>query len=428
MSASKFACAACGSSFGADVPTPYQCPQAALDPEADHVLTPTLDTEGSEWPAGDEPNPFIRYRTLLHAWHRLRAGGGSDDAWCELVNGLDERITAIDGAGFTFTPIRVTELAGRSVVKDETVNVAGSHKARHLFGALLNLEVTRLLGDEPDDRRLAIASCGNSALAAAVLARASDRQLDVYITPKAGHVVLNRLRDLGAAVHFQRRGDEPGDPCYHAFQRAVQEGSLPFSVQGPDCSIALDGGRTIAWEFVDQLRAEDLQVDRVFVQVGGGALATAVIRGFNVALALGALPSQPRINAVQARAVSPLVRAWEAIDSASDPAAALRDAARHRTQCMWPWEEIEPSIASAMVDDETYDWHAVIDGMIRSKGEPVAVSEGALRRARDLVTSTLEVDASATATAGVAGAFTMQDHGASFEGETLAFFLTGINR
>ena len=64
--------------------------------------------------------------------------------------------------------------------------------------------------------------------------------------------------------------------------------------------------------------------------------------------------------------------------------------------------------------------------MIRSKGEPVAVSKGALRRARDLVTSTLEVDASATA--GVAGAFTMQDPGASFEGETLAFFLTGINR
>ena len=46
-------------------------------------------------------------------------------------------------------------------------------------------------------------------------------------------------------------------------------------------------------------------------------------------------------------------------------------------------------IASAIVDDETYDWHAVIDRMIRSKGEPVAVSEGALRRARVTATQTL---------------------------------------
>ncbi len=428
MSASRFRCAACGATFEADVATPYRCPQAALDPEADHVLTPTLDAEGTVWPNGDDPNPFIRYRTLLHAWHRLRAGGGSDDTWCELVTGLDERVAAVDGVGFVVTPTHMTDLAGRSVFKDETGNVAGSHKARHLMGALLHLEVTRLLGGEPDERRLAITSCRNAALAAAVLARASERELDVYITPKAGHIVLNRLRDLGAVVHFQRRGDESGDPCYRAFRQAVEQGAVPFSVQGPDCSVALDGGRTIAWEFADQLRANDLRVDRVFVQVGGGALATCLVRGFDEAHALGVLESLPRVHAVQARSVSPLVRAWEAIDSASDPAAALRDAARHRSQCMWPWDEIEPSIASAIVDDETYDWHAVIDGMIRSKGDPVAVSEGALRRARELVTATLDVNASATATAGVAGAFTMQDHGTSFDGETLAFLLTGVNR
>lgn len=428
MSGSRFRCTACGTAFEPDVAPPYRCPEAALDPEADHVLSPVLDTEGAAWPEGGESNPFLRYRTLLHSWHRLKAGGGSDDAWCELVNDLDGRIAAIDGVGFSETPIHATDLVGRSLVKDETRGVAGSHKARHLMGVLLHMEVTRLLGGEPDDRRLAIASCGNAALAAAVLARAVDRSLDVYVPPKAGHVVLNRLRDLGATVHFHRRDDELGDPCYRAFRLAIDEGALPFCVQGPDCGVTLDGGRTLAWELADQLRAQDVFPDRIFVQVGGGALATCVIRGLDEAHALGVLPALPRFHAVQARVVAPLVRAWDAVDSASDPAAALRDATHHRAQCMWPWEEVEPSIASAILDDETYDWRAVIDGMIRTKGEPIAVSEGSLRRARDLVKSSLGISTSATGSAGVAGALSMQEHVRSLEGETLAFLITGVHR
>jgi len=70
--------------------------------------------------------------------------------------------------------------AGRSLdtrssiwVKDETDNVAGSHKARHMFGLLVHLEVVRRLGmTERPLPPLAIASCGNAALAAAVVAAA----------------------------------------------------------------------------------------------------------------------------------------------------------------------------------------------------------------------------------------------------------------
>ena len=66
-------------------------------------------------------------------------------------------------------------------VKDETGNVAGSHKARHLFGILLELRVAEALGHGDPASPLAIASCGNAAYAAAVVARAAGRELRVFV-------------------------------------------------------------------------------------------------------------------------------------------------------------------------------------------------------------------------------------------------------
>ena len=73
-------------------------------------------------------------------------GGIGDDEFCALVTELDERVAAVDGHGFAATPFgRSEELSDRLGfsadggvwVKDETGNVSGSHKARHLFGVLL---------------------------------------------------------------------------------------------------------------------------------------------------------------------------------------------------------------------------------------------------------------------------------------------------
>ncbi len=143
----------------------------------DHVLRREL--EGFSFPAEtDEANPFVRYRRLLHAWH----AGLEDGEFVELVRRLDDAVAAVDGHGFRVTPFfRSDELSDRLGfsaeggiwVKDETGNVSGSHKARHLFGVLVWLETAERLGltggEQPE---LAIASCGNAALAAAVVAAA----------------------------------------------------------------------------------------------------------------------------------------------------------------------------------------------------------------------------------------------------------------
>jgi hypothetical protein len=112
-------------------------------------------------------------------------------------------------------------------VKDETHNVAGSHKARHLMGLLLYLAVVEggpgSAAAPGAQAPLAIASCGNAALGAAVLARAASRALQVYVPPDAEHAVLDRLAAL--ARWFPRAN--PASGTLHGIARRWQ-GVLPL--------------------------------------------------------------------------------------------------------------------------------------------------------------------------------------------------------
>jgi hypothetical protein len=138
----------------------------------------------------------------------------------------------------------------------------------------------------------------------------------------------------------------------------------------------------------------------VAIQIGGGALATGVARGLGWAVARGVLATMPAIHAVQTAACFPLVRAWRRVargltaqlaapvrpadDDARDgrdadaatarwlhahaPAAAIdraiAAAAADRAAFMWPWETPPHSIASGILDDETYDWLAIVRAML----------------------------------------------------------------
>ena len=145
----------------------------------------------------DSGNPFIRYRRFLDSFRRAMAGGWSDDDFVSLVDRLDEAVRGVDGRGFMMTPISMRPEAAEALelksdrlwIKDDTHNVGGSHKARHLFGVMLH----QALDLEDADSELAIASCGNAALAAAVVARAEQRPLRVFIPTWADRSVVEEL-------------------------------------------------------------------------------------------------------------------------------------------------------------------------------------------------------------------------------------------
>ena len=397
---STMVCAGCGAE--ATGVYPFRCVRADSGDDVDHVIARVLDPEWVRFPDDGDPNPFVRYRGLLRSCHVARVHGLTDDAYVALVRSFDEAVARVDGHGFGVTPFaRDDGLSARLGfssrggvwVKVETGNVSGSHKARHLAGIMIYLKVLERAGlVAPPLPVLAIASCGNAALAAAVVARAAARELQVFIPPDAPAGVVARLKELGAHVTVCRR--EPGvagDPCYHAFRRAVAEGALPFCCQGNENGLTIEGGETLGYEMVSALDGASL--DRIVVQVGGGALASSVIQAFAEARALGATPALPRFHAVQTRGAFPLKRAHdrvvERMTVGSEPSqTALRYAVTHRSEFMWPWEQAPRSIAHGILDDETYDWFAVVRGMIESGGSPVVVEEQELEAAYATANST----------------------------------------
>jgi len=435
-SLTSMVCGGCGYVASAFEPRPFRCPKSGMD-DTDHVLRRKIDVRGAEGELrraffDPEPDPFLRYRRLTHTWQIATAMAMSDADYVALVRQLEGRIAGIDGRAFHVTPFdRPAALAaaisidGALWVKDETGNVSGSHKGRHLMGLMIWLAAMKRFDGGLAEARLAIASCGNAALAAAVLAHAAERPLDIFVPVEASERVVEQLEAFGARVtRCARRAGVMGDPAYHSFREAVAAGALPFTCQGNENGLVIEGGETLGWEIVSQLLTTGATIDRLFVQVGGGALASACIAAFDDAYALGLIPRLPRIHAVQTTA-SPLVRAWDRLVAGDAP---LEYAIHHRSEFMWPWETPPASVATGILDDETYDWAAVTRGMINSDGFPIVVSEDQLIEANRLAISATGIPVDPTGSAGLAGVLELKRSGAIGPGQSLAVLFTGRSR
>ena len=409
-------CRVCGAAVDIATPFTWKCPNASVT-DRYHALR--LVQGVAPLQSGGQSNPFLAFRPHL-AWNAFVAAHGLTVVAREaMVRELDSLVASVAGTGFVATPCeRSNELSdalgfaaqGGVWVKDETHNVAGSHKARHLFTILLHLRAAEQLGLAQWSQRppLAIASCGNAALAAATLAAAVSWPIRVFVPPSANLYVTKRLAELGATVIECPRipSDPAGDPCVHRFREAVAAGAIPFSVQGPENAWCLDGGRTVGWELAD------FDFERLFVQVGGGAFAASVVAGVRMG------GCKPKLHAVQTAACAPLARAWERSRSLS--------AAQHWTDCMWPWEQVGVSAADGILDDETYDWLPVVEAMASTGGAPVVVTEAHVLEANELGCRTTGIDASHTGTAGLAGLLAIRDR--VDPGERVAVIFSGIRR
>ncbi len=474
MNPSAFVCSGCGGVVEA-ASLPFRCANAGRDGR-DHVLARAERPPDAFVPVDGDLNPFIRYRRLSASWALAQLRGLSNGDYVALVDSLDRAVAEIDGRGLEITPWRVAPKAAERLglapgglwIKDETGQAAGSHKVRHLFGLALYLAVAERTGAiDPADaaRPFAIASCGNAALAAAVVARAARRPLQVFVPPWADAVVIDRLKSLDASIVIcaRREADPPGDPCHHRFREAVEAGALPFCCQGSDNGLTIDGGMTLGFELASQSVLAPL--DRLLVQVGGGALASAVIQGLAWAHASGALPRLPALHAVQTAGGFPLIRAWRRLaralvkdlggsampgdDRAVDDDAARADAgaarwiatradtaalehavasaAQDRASFMWAWEHEPASLATGILDDETYDWLAIVRGMVLTGGWPVVASE------HNILEAWCEgrgegTRASATGTAGLAGGMSLAQAGLLNPHDRVGVLFTGVDR
>jgi threonine synthase len=301
---------------------------------------------------------------------------------------------------------------------------------------LIHLAVMERCGLTDPARRpeLAIASCGNAALAAAVVARAGGWKLTVFVPPEADTRIVRELGDLGAKVVTCRREPGiPGDPTYLRLRQEVDGGALPFTTQGSENGLAIEGGLTLGYELVTDLAGESL--DHLIVQVGGGALASSTVQALREAADLGAIARLPRIHTVQTTGAHPLERAYHRVRALlpDEPAPdaireTMAEAARHRSAFMQPWAQEPASVATGILDDETYDWRAVVEGMLATGGRPLVVSEDSLTRAHRLAVARTGIPVDPTGSSGLAGLLEMRRAGQIGDHDRVAVLFTGLQK
>lgn len=460
---SRLVCLGCGAVLPCllEQPFSFRCPHVEEKPATDHVLVRRIEGPREQRLPFDETNPYLRFRAFDHVYLTAREAGLSDAQYVDIVRRLDAAIAPVDGHGFLVTPFAKNESVSASLgfsgtngvwIKNETDNVSGSHKGRHLFAVLIYLEVVRALGVPDISGELVIASCGNAALAAAFLAKSAARPLRVFVPDDADAAVLERIRLLGATIEVcPRTPGMLGDPTVHRFREAVRTGAIPFSCQGPDQALAVQGGKTLGWEM---LYSSEPTPQRVLVQVGGGALASAVFSAFEEATDAGKLDLLPRLHTVQTRGCFPLARAYERLthaigdqngwmlpDDDETRALALRDklgrtgieetirfAAVHRNQFMRPWEALPHSLAHGILDDETYDWLPVVRAMLLSGGYPIVVEETDIVEALSLGRKQAGIAVCATGAASLAGLCVLARTQPHVCNERVAVLFTGHRR
>lgn len=418
-------CAVCATTVPISQALSWKCPRAT-ETDTHHVLH--FENTVEPFRPTDDENPYLAFRKYLAVDSFGAAIGLSEDARIRIITEANAAVAAVAGTGFLRTPLyRSVELSdalgftakGGVWIKDETHNVAGSHKARHLFTELLHLLFAEAAGVAPwtSSTRppLAIASCGNAAIAASTLAAAVQWPIYVHVPPAATSEVLVALASLDADVRVCPRlpDDAAGDPCVLRFREAVANGAIAFGVQGTENAWCLDGGRTIGWEMTEDLGH---LMDRIFIQVGGGAFAACV------GASLRSAGVHPKLHAVQTEGCAPLARAWEKALATGG----ARNAGPRWNECMWPWETTPVSIADGILDDETYDWIGVLDAMADTGGAPVVVSEQHVQQAYDWVHSLTSVNVSATGVAGLAGLMAMRSDIAN--DERVVVVMSGVER
>ena len=214
-----------------------------------------------------------------------------------------------------------------------------------------------------------------------------------------------------------------------AFREHVGKGSVPFSVQGPENGLVVEGAATLLWEVVDQLASRGLSLGEIYIQVGGGALASACSGGLLLAHRRGAFETWPVVHTVQTQGAHPLERAFTRVRALAERTSlqsAMGFARTRRPGFMWPWETVPQSVAHGILDDETYDWAIAVEMMIATDGEALVMDEASLIAAHQLGRETTGLDVSATGTAGLAGLLSRPEpHAAA--GERVVLF-TGAQR
>jgi threonine synthase len=317
--------------------------------------------------------------------------------WLPLHSG-EEPVTLGEG----MTPlVRVRALEhglglGEVWIKDEAQNPTGSFKARGMAAAL-----TRAVA--AGARRFTVPTAGNAGVALAAYGARAGASVRVYAPRTTPPRLLEQVTVHGAELVVQ--DGHIGD-CGRASRAWAAEHSA-FDVSTLREPYRIEGKKTLGLEIAEQMGWT--LPDVIIYPTGGGTGLIGMWKAFDELRATGWLPreARPRLVSVQATGCAPVVRAFEAASSATEP---------------WP----DPvTAASGLRVPAPLGGPLILRALRETDGAAVAVPDEALLDAAARVARTTGLDVSPEGGAAIAALESLARSGGVSPGARVVVFNTG---
>ncbi len=181
--------------------------------------------------------------------------------------------------------------------KLEFMNPTGSFKDR-------GTAVMMLMAAEMHAREVVADSSGNAGASVAAYAARAGIKAHIFVPASAPAAKLGQIAVYGATTH-----------PIEGSRQDVTDAAVDFAHQNELVYVShnlspyfLEGTKTFAYEIVREF--DGALPDHIIIPVGNGSLLIGAYKGFAELQRAGVIDKSPRLHAVQARAVMPLVAAF----------------------------------------------------------------------------------------------------------------------
>jgi threonine synthase len=275
--------------------------------------------------------------------------------------------------------------------KCEYQNPTGSFKDR---GSAVELTVAK----ELNAKAIAVASTGNMAASCSCYAANAGIPCFVFVPEDTPTSKLSQAISYGGKI-VQVKGTY-NDAAVLAENVAKSEG---FYLAG-DYAFRVEGQKTAAFELIDQLF---FQVpDAVIIPIGCGTNLAGYAKGFNEYKALGLIDTIPKIIGVQAEGSKSVVNSFEKGSMEIEALPRL------------------DTIASAISVKNPIDGVKALEGIYKSSGQAVAVSDSEILEALYILSSQEGLFVEASSATALASLIKLVKQGMQFKGRVICV-LTG---
>ncbi len=319
---------------------------------------------------------------------------------------LNERkniVTLGEGGTPLLESIRIAnELDMRNLsLKIETVNPSGSFKDRPIC-----VGVSKALEDGVTT--VSAASSGNAAASMSTYAARAGLQAVVFVPEDAPRGKLIHLRTLGAKVFRVKKVQEGVDPTTTLLLAACKEfGWTPSPSFGPFNCFQFEGTKSLGFEIAEQTAWNP--PDWILFPTGSGGLMAGTMKGLWEFQQMGLIDDLPRPVVVQPEGCAPIVRAFKEDQNPLD---------------ITPWDSNE-TVAGGLADPFPWDGDAALKFLKLTKGEVIAVSDGAIEESLVMLGRLEGVFAEPSGVAALAGLKILVDQGTIDRSDRVIVPITG---